>query len=149
MEPAAPLFAIDRAFSDLGAVPLRAGGFLDATRLPFVEASEELVQLNGIEGSCALANRAEGYRVRLSWQKEHFPSLLIWFSNRGRRLEPWNGTHVAVGIEPICSPFGLGPATARADNPIAQSGTPTARDFEAGEDLLDALPDRGRGALAR
>jgi hypothetical protein len=133
VEPAAPLFAIDRPFSDLAAVPLRNGGSFDATRLPFVDDSEEIVQLNGIEGSCALANRAEGYRVRLSWQKEHFPSLLLWFSNRGRRFEPWNGRHVAIGIEPICSPFGLGPATARADNPIAQSGTPTVREFSAGQ----------------
>lgn len=133
VEPAGPLFAIDQSFTDLAAVPLRSGGRFDATRLPFVDDAEELVQLNGINGSCALANRAEGYRVRLSWQKEHFPSLLLWFSNRGRKFEPWNGTHVALGIEPICSPFGLGPALARADNPIARSGTPTARDFAAGE----------------
>jgi hypothetical protein len=133
VEPAAPLFAIDQSFSDLAAVPLRSGGTFDATRLPFVDDSEELVQLNGIEGSCALANRAEGYRVRLIWQKEHFPSLLLWYSNRGRKFSPWNGEQVSIGIEPLCSPFGLGPATARADNPIARSGTPTARDFSAGE----------------
>ena len=133
VEPAGPLFAIDRSFKDLRAVPLRNGGTTDASRIPLADDAEELVQLNGIEGSCALANRAEGYRVRLIWQKEHFPSLLLWFSNRGRKFAPFDGTHVAIGIEPICSPFGLGPATARADNPIARSGTPTARDFAAGE----------------
>ena len=74
------------------------------SRLPFAEDTEELLQLNGVAGRCALANREEGYRVRLSWQKEHFPSLLLWFSNRGRKMEPWNGRHVAIGIEPICSP---------------------------------------------
>jgi hypothetical protein len=36
-------------------------------------------------------------------------------------------------MEPVCSPFGLGPASARADNPMAKAGTPTARDFKAGE----------------
>ena len=66
---------------------------------------------------------------RLTWQKEHFPSLLLWISNRGRKMAPWNGRHVAIGIEPICSPFGLGPATALADNPVARSGTPTALAF--------------------
>jgi hypothetical protein len=48
-------------------------------------------------------------------------------------MAPWNGRHLALGMEPICSPFGLGPATALADNPVARSGTPTARAFAAGE----------------
>lgn len=133
VEPSAPLFAIDRAFASLMAVPGRSGENIDASRLPFAEATEELLQLNGIDGSVALANETEGYRVRLSWQKEHFPSLLLWISNRGRKMAPWASRHLALGMEPICSPFGLGPAVARADNPIAKSGTRTARDFAAGE----------------
>jgi hypothetical protein len=129
VEPSAPVFAENRRFDDLAAIPLRNGGTIDARRLPLAPDSEELLQLNGIDGTAALANEAEGYRVRLTWQKEHFPSLLLWISNRGRKMAPWNGRHVAIGIEPICSPFGLGPATALADNPIAHSGTPTALDF--------------------
>ena len=133
VEPSAPLFAIDRAFSSLKAVPSRDGGSVDASRLPFANDTEELLQLNGIDGSVALANETEGYRVRVTWQKEHFPSLLLWISNRGRKAAPWSGRHLALGMEPICSPFGLGPAVARADNPMAKGGTPTARDFAAGE----------------
>ena len=133
VEPSAPLFAIDRTFSSLSAVPGRDGSVIDVSRLPFATDTEELLQLNGIDGSIALANEAENYRVRITWQKEHFPSLLLWFSNRGRKLAPWNGRHLALGMEPISSPFGLGPATAIADNPIAKSGTPTARAFTAGE----------------
>ena len=133
VEPSAPLFAIDRAFASLKAVPGRDGSTIDASRLPFADDTEELLQLNGIDGAVALANEAEGYRVRLTWQKEHFPSLLLWISNRGRKAAPWNGRHLALGMEPICSPFGLGPAVARADNPMAKAGTPTARDFAAGE----------------
>ena len=133
VEPSAPLFAVDRRFTSLGAVPARAGGEIDASRVPLAPDTEELLQLNGIDGTAALANEAEGYRVRVSWQREHFPSLLLWFSNRGRKMAPWNSRHVALGMEPICSPFGLGPATALADNPITRSGTPTARSFAAGE----------------
>ena len=132
VEPSAPLFAIDQAFASLEAVPLRAGGSYDASRVPLPVDTEELLQLNGID-HVALANEAEGYRVNLSWNGDHFPSLLLWMSNRGRKAEPWNGRHVSLGMEPICSPFGLGPASARADNPVAKSGTPTARDFKAGE----------------
>jgi len=107
-------------------VPDRKGGAIDASRLPLEADTEELLQLDDIDGTAALANEAEGYRVRLTWQKEHFPSLLLWYSNRGRRIAPWSGRHVAIGIEPVCSPFGLGPATATSDNPIARAGTATA-----------------------
>ena len=135
-EPAAPLFAENARFPSLAAVPARDGRTIDATRLPLADETDELLQLNGIDGTAALANEAEGYRFRLTWQKEHFPSLLLWLSNRGRKMFPWNGRHVAVGIEPICSPFGLGPGTALADNPIARSGTPTALSFRAGQPFV-------------
>ena len=136
VEPTAPLFAENARFADLHSVPTRDGATIDASRLPLVEDSEELLQLNGIDGTAALANQADGYRVRLTWQKEHFPSLLLWFSNRGRKMAPWTGRHVAIGIEPICSPFGLGPPTAVADNPISRSGTPTALPFRRGETFV-------------
>jgi hypothetical protein len=136
VEPTAPLFAENVRFADLQSLPTRNGGTIDATRLPLAVDTEELLQLNGIDGSAALLNQVDGYRVKLTWQKEHFPSLLLWFSNRGRKLAPWNGRHVAIGVEPICSPFGLGPATALADNPIARAGTPTARAFRRGEPFV-------------
>jgi hypothetical protein len=136
VEPSAPLFAEDMRFANLTAVPTRSGATIDASRLPLAVDTEELLQLNGIDGTAALANEAEGYRVRLTWQPEHFPSLLLWFSNRGRKMAPWNGRHVAIGVEPVCSPFGLGPPTALADNPIARSGTPTALSFKAGKPFV-------------
>ncbi|TGT38043.1 MULTISPECIES: hypothetical protein [unclassified Mesorhizobium] len=129
VEPGAELFARGKSFTDLTSVPARAGGTADASRLPLTADTEELLQIEGLDGTAALANHAEGYRVKLSWQKAHFPSLLLWYSNRGRKAAPWNGRHVAIGIEPICSPFGLGPATALADNPIARSGIATALEF--------------------
>ncbi|MDX8533015.1 hypothetical protein RFM41_14390 [Mesorhizobium sp. VK25A] len=129
VEPGAELFARNKTFFELTAVPARSGNTIDASRLPLAAATEELLQIEGVGGMAALANHEDGYRVELSWQKEHFPSLLLWYSNRGRKAAPWNGRHVAIGIEPICSAFGLGPATALADNPIAQSGIATALEF--------------------
>ncbi len=129
VEPGAEWFARNKTFAKLSSVPARGGGVVDASRLPLADDTEELLQIEGLDGMVALANPLEGYRVKLSWQKEHFPSLLLWYSNRGRKGAPWDGRHVAIGIEPICSPFGLGPATAQADNPIAQSGVPTALEF--------------------
>ncbi|ESY82338.1 hypothetical protein X740_06210 [Mesorhizobium sp. LNHC221B00] len=129
VELGAALFARNRSFTELASVPARAGGTTDASRVPLAADTEELLQIEGLDDAVALANHEDGYRVKLSWQKEHFPSLLLWYSNRGRKAAPWNGRHVAIGIEPICSPFGLGPATALADNPIAQSGIATALEF--------------------
>ncbi len=132
-EPGAPLFAVNQTFSSLTAVPGLMGGVIDATRLPFSRRTEELLQLCDVEGELSLVNEAEGYRIRLTWQKEHFPSVLLWISNRGRGAAPWSGRHMALGVEPVCSAFDLGAAVATGRNPIAAGGTPTSRHFTAGE----------------
>lgn len=136
VEPAAPLFAQDKTFDSLSHVPRRQGEDMDASKLPLALNTEELVQLNGVDGHFSLDNHEESYRVSLSWDPAHFPSVLLWFSNRGRGMVPWNGRHVAIGIEPVCSPFGLGPSTALADNPIARAGTPTALAFNPEEPFV-------------
>ncbi|WP_234187226.1 hypothetical protein [Shinella sp. NM-101] len=97
--------------------------------VPFAEDIEDLLQLTGIDGGVALHYRDAGFRARLSWQKEHFPGLLIWYSNRGRTAYPWGGRHVALGVEPVASAFDLGPAVSTAANPLARAGTPTALAF--------------------
>lgn len=131
-EPGSTALAPNARFKELTAVPGISGAAVDVTRLPFADQIEELVQLNLIDGHAALENLDEGYRVSLTWQKEHFPSLLLWISNHGRGAAPWNHRHLGLGIEPLCSTFGLAVATSLADNPIARSGTPTALTFERG-----------------
>lgn len=133
VEPGAALFSPDRQWPSLSKVETRDGATIDASRVPLAEDTEDLLQLKGIDGSLALHYRDEGFRARLAWQKEHFPSLLLWFSNRGRKAYPWNGRHVALGVEPIASAFDLGPAVSTADNPIAASGVATAIAFEPGQ----------------
>lgn len=133
VEPGASAFAIDRTFERLESVPDRLGGQVDAASVPLAGRVEELLQLDGIAGAAALTCRPEGWRARISWDGAVFPSLLLWYSNRGRTGAPWNGRHLALGMEPVCSAFGLGPATARAANPVSQGGTPTARAFAANE----------------
>jgi len=134
LEPGADIFAADVLFDDLYRAPAHSGGQIDASRLPFEAPGEDLLQLVGLqEGHAALDNHEANYRVTLTWNAEHFPSLLIWFSNRGRKHEPWNVRHAALGLEPICSAFDLGAGIASADNPIARQGTPTSHSFQAGK----------------
>lgn len=133
VEPGATAFAVDRPFADLAAVPALGGGTRDASRLPLDGRFEELLQLNGMDGTAAVTYPAEGFRARIAWDPELFPSLLLWISNRGRSAAPWAGRHLALGMEPVRSPFGLGSAAAAAPNPISRSGTPTVMAFRRGE----------------
>lgn len=133
LEPGAALFAPDAVFTDLALAPGRGGGTLDASRLPFPGAGEDLLQLLGCNGRVSLLNEVENTRVDLNWNPSDFPSLLIWFSNRGRTGPPWSGRHLALGLEPVCAAFDLGVAASAAPNPINRSGIPTAHQFRAGQ----------------
>jgi hypothetical protein len=116
-------------FERLDHVPRRDGGTLSLAELPLMEATEELVQLCGVSGGFRLRH-PEGWAVTLEWNPEHFPSLLLWVSNRGRAYAPWNGRHVALGVEPVCAAFDLGPAISNALNPISACGMMTAHAFD-------------------
>lgn len=99
----------------------------DPLTLPYAVASETLLLLSGTERSFALENHAENYRVSLDWDAQAFPSLLLWISNCGRRAAPWNGRHRALGVEPVCSAFDLGPSISVTDNLLTHAGVQTAR----------------------
>jgi hypothetical protein len=126
------LFVSDTV-APIGAVPTRTGGLVDARALPLAAAAEDLLQLINADGSVGLLNRAEGYRVRVTWDRTHLPGLLLWFSNCGRTAYPWCGRHLALGVEPVCSAFDLGTQISAAPNPLNQHGIPTARRFCAGD----------------
>jgi len=55
-----------------------------------------LIQLNEVDGHFAIDFPGDDSRVSLSWNRKHFPSLLLWMSNRGLLRPPWNGEHVAL-----------------------------------------------------
>jgi hypothetical protein len=136
VEPGHALFAENMRFANLGQAPRRDGGVIDASRLPFAESAEDLLQLLAVDGAMALHYGDESYVARLTWRPEHFPSLLLWFSNHGRQYYPWLGRHRALGVEPICSAFDLGPALSSGANPIADEGVMTTRRFVADEPFV-------------
>ncbi|WP_343214014.1 hypothetical protein [Ensifer oleiphilus] len=136
VEPDAGLFAPGRQWSTLDGVDARDGSLIDGGSVPLDRNAEELLQLVGIDGVVALHYRDEGFRARLEWQKEHFPSLLLWYSNRGRTAYPWEGKHLALGVEPVCAAFDLGPAVSTADNPVASPTAPTSLSFHPDQPFI-------------
>lgn len=128
VEPGQGLLQPAATFSILGSIPRRNGHSLSLANLPLTENTEELVQLCGVTGGFRL-HHPDGWSVTLDWDSAHFPSLLLWISNRGRAYAPWNSRHVALGVEPVAAAFDLGPAVSTAPNPISAAGTPTAYDF--------------------
>jgi hypothetical protein len=127
------IFAPGRYLDNWQAVPLRDGTVLDPSRVPLPHRTEDLLQLLKAPGRVSLWNAVEGYRAILTWNAEHFPSLMFWFSNYGRQAPPWSGRHLALGVEPICAALDLGQQISAQPNPVSARGVATTRHFSAGE----------------
>jgi len=130
-------------FSLLQQVPVTKGGkngLADFSRLPRVENTENLLQLCGIDGSFdALVttsskqeHKEKGtekpyqFTTKFRWDASHFPSVILWQSNKGRPAYPWSERFLGCGIEPVCAAFDLGTRVSSQSNPINQRGVPTA-----------------------
>lgn len=112
--------AADRRFDRLAAVPCADGTPLDLTRYPLRVDTEELLQLRDLAGAVTLHYRDAGWALQLDWDRALLPDLMLWVSHRGRSHAPWNGRHLALGIEPVNGAFDLGRvAAAPAGHPLA------------------------------
>jgi hypothetical protein len=132
VEPGVSRLAPGAAFADLAAVPATGGRTCDLTRLPLPWPTEELVQLAVASGRAELRHVDDGVTVTLDWDATHFPSLVLWFSNRGRTAWPWSGRHMAIGIEPVAAAFDLGTAISAGANPLGARGVATAVELHPG-----------------
>lgn len=128
-------FAEDQVFADLSVLKSSHGDAVDATALPFAGQSENLLLLTGVEGRLILDNLEQNYRIVLEWDRDVFPSLMLWISNCGRSQRPWFNRHLALGAEPVRAAFDLGVGISAASNPLNRAGVPTAWHFAAGENL--------------
>jgi hypothetical protein len=110
---------------NLAAVALDDGATVDGRAVPLAHRGVELVQVLRAGGAATLFRRDAGYAIDLAWDPRVFPSVLLWYSNRGNDAPPWNGQHLALGVEPICSAFDLGVGVSARENPISARGIPT------------------------
>ncbi len=54
------------------------------------------------------------------------PTTLLWVSNRGRHMAPWNGRNRCLGLEDVCGYFAEGIAASAKKNPLNEQGIPTS-----------------------
>ncbi|NUB45265.1 hypothetical protein GEU84_012775 [Fertoebacter nigrum] len=123
----------DSNCAGLAQMPGADGGVVDFTHLPLADATESRILLTHAPGVFALDNLAEGFRAVLEWETAAFPHLMLWISNRGRAHGPWNGRHLALGVEPCCAAFDLGTAISARPNPLSKAGAATAVSLTAGQ----------------
>ncbi|WP_233857688.1 hypothetical protein [Paraburkholderia sp. HD33-4] len=118
-EPGVSRVIPNRSVASLQRIPTTQGP-MDATCLPMVDKTEELLQIAGCEPPFVLRYVEQQADVFLDWNAEELPDALLWISNGGRAHKPWSGHHYAVGVEPANSFYDLGRvATPAANHPLA------------------------------
>ena len=116
-------------FTSLKHIEKMAGGDIDLSLLLPLEPVECLLQLCGTDGSFNLFYVDEDYHVKLEWDKEHFPSCLLWISYNAIPSFPWNSKTRALGVEPVNSVFDFGTDVSVSENPISGEGIKTFMKF--------------------
>ncbi len=123
-EPGVSRLAPGESFAELSAAPLAGGATLDTTpgtrpdanpaatldlsRYPLPFDTEELLQLPALTGPARADYLDLGWSLEIDWDRAALPDLMLWVSHRGRSAPPWNGRHLAIGLEPVNGPFDLG-----------------------------------------
>jgi hypothetical protein len=137
--------------------PTRDGTHVDLLTYPLAEVHVDLVMLlerhdNEIGWTIA-ARPIEGDMAIVLKSPKELPTTLFWYSNGGRRYEPWNGRHKGVlGIEEARTYFGAGHAASQMPNDLSSTGYPTT--FSLGAEIqirsvLGACPLFGRSTRYR
>jgi hypothetical protein len=113
----------DARFASLSRAPARDGREIDLSRYPQAVDSEELVQLLDVTGPLALDYLDQGWSLEVGWELASLPDVMLWVSHRGRHRAPWNGRHLALGVEPLNSVFDLARVAAPPGaHPLAARG---------------------------
>jgi len=106
-------------------------GPVDLTRYPIGARHEDFVMLIDDPaqrlGWVTAVRPAAGDVAVLIKPVAVLPQTMLWFSNGGRDVPPWNGAHVGVlGVEEACALGIQGWAAAIAPNHLTARGIPTA-----------------------
>lgn len=128
--------APDATAPGLDTLPGRDGRPRDLSRLPISGAAECRLLVTGASGRVTLHHEPERWSVSLDWDRAILPSVMLWVSNCGRTEPPWNGRHLALGVEPCAAAFDLGTEASSGANPLAKEGVATAVMLSAHKPLV-------------
>lgn len=115
-----------QTFSRLDAVPARAGGTVDLSRLPLPGTTEDVVLLAGARGPVEARFADSGTRVVLDWDRSIVPHVMLWISDRALEEEPWRARYRGLGVEPIAAAFDFPDEVSTAPNPLSSAGFRTS-----------------------
>ncbi|MGX5682887.1 hypothetical protein [Schumannella luteola] len=115
-----------QTFTSLAAVPARAGGTVDLSRLPLAEATEDVVLLAGARGPVEARFADSHTRVMLDWDRSLVPHVMLWISDRALQEEPWRGRYRGLGVEPIAAAFDFANEVSVGRNPLNAAGHRTS-----------------------
>jgi len=131
------LGAVGKEFSSIEKIPGFDREHVDISKPPLDGNYEDLFQLCGIDGVMKIENYEHNYSLTINWNPEHFSSVLMWISNKGREEYPWSKNHVTVGLEPISSTFGLSTYLSNnPKNPIHSRGVKTFLEFKQNQEWI-------------
>ena len=125
------LLEYPQQFESLDRVALAAGGEVDLSRYPALEASEEILMLTSAPNVHLAWSSAVAAESGWLWfalrPNTVLRSTMLWMSNGGRYYPPFSGRHRRVlGIEEVTSFFHLGHAASLSPNDLNERGVATA-----------------------
>lgn len=120
-------------FESLDQVDTADGRAMSLAHLPPNAPCEIRVLVPASGGLVRLGYLDDGVEVRLGYDSDAFPWVMLWISNSGRTGAPWSGRHRAIGVEPVCAPFDLGVSAANGTTPLSAEGRALAHSFRAGQ----------------
>ncbi|MDX8465678.1 hypothetical protein RFM26_08285 [Mesorhizobium sp. VK23B] len=124
------LLSYPAASERLDRFPTGNGAHVDLLAYPLGEDHVDLVMLlerqdNEI-GWTVAARPSEGDMAIVLKSPKELPTTIFWYSNGGRRYQPWNGRHRGVlGIEEARTYFSAGHAASQMPNDLSSAGYPT------------------------
>jgi len=124
-------------FTHLSKAKFADDSTVDLSGYPFYQSHEDLLMLKSDETPPFAWSAAAAPKNGWLWFSIKNPRQLkytvLWFSNGGRKYEPFSGRHrKVIGIEEVTSYFNLGHKASTEKNHLNENGHATCIEFEPG-----------------
>jgi len=123
--------AVGKRFKSLQAVPsiFAEPKTTDCTRFPTRKGFTDLAAVVHTKDVCPAWTTAvfttEGFLWFALKDPAVLPLTVLWMSNHGRHMSPWNGRNACLGLEDVCGLLAEGLVPSLRANPLKKAGVPT------------------------